>query len=101
MYWLLGCRVLHRRQHAGDGMESLFAAAKQAGAARLVVLSSLNSKSCREEFEGFRVRERALDRIQLQYEAAEQKESDPGTIAVTVIGSSMFFKDTIRIIRSW
>lgn len=36
---------------AGDGMELLFAAARDGGAVRLVVLSSLNSDPCRSEFE--------------------------------------------------
>lgn len=87
-------------QPIGQGMELLFKAARQAGASRLVVLSSLNSESCRNEFEGFRVREQALDKVQLQCEAIQRKQVEDEAIAFTVINSSMFFKDSLRIFKS-
>lgn len=54
---------------------------------------------CCAQMQGFRIRELALDRIQLQCEVLERKESGSDTISLTVIGSSMFFKDNIRVFK--
>lgn len=77
----------------GEGMELLFTAARQAGARRLIILSSLNSESHRDEFEGWTIRERSLDKIRSCCLVED-------SIALTVIAASMFFKDSKRIFKN-
>lgn len=83
----------------GEGNLALFQAARAAGASRFVMISSLNSAACRDQFEGFRVREEAIDRIMELTEQDAHRSGGSG-IAYTIVEPSGFFKDYERIFRT-
>jgi uncharacterized protein YbjT (DUF2867 family) len=82
-----------------QGNLALFEAARAAGAGRFLMVASLNSERCRQEFEGFRVREAAIDRIK-HVAQLDSRQPENGGTSYTIFGPSGFFKDYDRIFRT-